>query len=92
MVKLPDAWAEIARIMARENGVKVTIHATDNRREALQGADHITLSVATEGLKRWQMDYEILKDEGIASMARENGADGRSYLRPSIQYPRDEHL
>ena len=68
--------AEIARIMARENGVKVTIHATDNRREALQGADHITLSVATEGLKRWQMDYEILKDEGIASMARENGAMG----------------
>lgn len=75
-IEAANRMANIARNITKENGVRATVHATDNRRDALKGADHITLSAATEGLKRWRMDYAILKEEGIASMARENGAMG----------------
>jgi len=66
--------AEITKRIAADNNVAVKVSATTNRTEALASADYVINTAAIQGLKRWLMDYEICKEEGIPYELRECGA------------------
>jgi alpha-galactosidase len=53
----------------------MTISATDDRRQALPGADYVILSIAVDRENRWRIDHELAKDFGIMHYA-ENGGPG----------------
>ena len=72
--------ASVARRIAMEEGLTVNVTATANRLEALPNANFVITSLAYQGVKRWNMDYEICKAEGIPYELRETGAiSGISY-------------
>lgn len=80
---LVDTDKEAAAIMedfghkiAADTGVNVMIWSTDNRAEALPGADFVIVSAAVQGFKRWLMDYSVLKELDIGEQARECGGLG----------------
>jgi len=66
--------AKAAARIAKAEGVNVNVSATNNREEALAGASYVITSIAVQGEKRWLMDYEICKQEGIPQELRETGA------------------
>jgi len=66
--------AKITERIALAEGVNVNVSATSDRLQALDGADFVITSLAYQGEKRWNMDYEICKQEGIPYELRETGA------------------
>ncbi|MCL2377645.1 MAG: hypothetical protein FWC77_00805 [Defluviitaleaceae bacterium] len=66
--------AEITKQIAADHGVAVDVSATSDRVAALANADYVINTAAIQGFKRWQMDYDICKDEGIPFELRECGA------------------
>jgi alpha-galactosidase len=82
---LAAAMAGVGRRMADDVGVSTSLRATTDRKEALPGADFVIHSAAVQGRRRWWMDYEILKKEGIPEQAREcGGMGGLSYALRSV--------
>ncbi|MFC5467330.1 hypothetical protein ACFPPD_01280 [Cohnella suwonensis] len=71
-----QAMAGAGSRIANELGVKLEITATVDREQALTGADFVIVSASVQGAKRWRMDYEILKEAGMADQARECGGLG----------------
>jgi len=71
-----ELMAAVAQKVAEEEDVNIKIIAETERENVLPGADYVIVSAALQGFKRWQMDYQILKDMGIAEQARENGGLG----------------
>jgi alpha-galactosidase len=67
--------AALAERMNREWGSNMTIHATTNRHEALQGAGYIILSVAVDREACWASDVAIAAKYGITHYG-ENGGPG----------------
>ncbi|WP_048747388.1 hypothetical protein [Paenibacillus sp. P22] len=70
------AMAGAGRALARQHGVDLLVSETDNREEALPGADFVILSAAPQGALRWKMDFDILKQFGLDDQARECGGLG----------------
>ncbi|QHW31002.1 hypothetical protein GZH47_09150 [Paenibacillus rhizovicinus] len=70
------AMAEAARRVSAELNVPIAISYTADRAEALPGADYVIVSASPQGAKRWAMDYEVLKNFGLADQARECGGLG----------------
>jgi len=66
--------AKIAERVAQGEGVSIKVSATSDRLQALEGADFVITSIAYQGAKRWNTDYEICKQEGIPHDLRETGA------------------
>jgi alpha-galactosidase len=54
----------VKRIVA-QNGLRATIRSTKDRREALQGADFVILTIKVGGSRAFQVDYEVPKKYGI---------------------------
>ncbi|MCL2775183.1 MAG: hypothetical protein FWD71_17820, partial [Oscillospiraceae bacterium] len=72
--------AEITKRIAADNNIRVEVSATTDRISALAGADYVITSVAVQGIKRWQMDYDICKEEEIPFECGECGSlSGISY-------------
>ncbi|MCC2683968.1 MAG: hypothetical protein K0R75_867 [Paenibacillaceae bacterium] len=71
-----EAMAAAGSRVARELGVKLRISAATDRKLALRGADYVIVSASPQGAARWGIDYEILKEHGIADQARECGGLG----------------
>ena len=65
--------AEITKRIANDVGVRVNVTATTDRLKALPGADYVITTVAIQGAKRWQTDYDICKEEGIPFELTETG-------------------
>lgn len=75
----------VGRRMAAEAGAATRLSSTDDRREALPGADFVILSAAVQGATRWTMDRDILARAGTPDQAREcGGVGGLSYALRSI--------
>lgn len=51
--------------MIEDNGVRATVTATTNRREALKDADYVVVMIQVGGVDAFQMDYEIPMRYGI---------------------------
>ncbi|SHF60507.1 Family 4 glycosyl hydrolase [Caldanaerobius fijiensis DSM 17918] len=76
--ELVDLMASVGKRIARENNVSIKITSTTRREEALEGADFVISSAAIQGIKRWLMDYEVLKKYGL--MIRHGNAEGLEAL------------
>ena len=77
--------ADITKLIASDNQVRVEVTATTDRLSALEGADYVITTVAIQGAKRWLMDYAICKEEGIPFELTETGKiSGISYGFRSI--------
>jgi alpha-galactosidase len=70
-----DAVHRLALRMNEQWDAGMDITATDDRKEALAGADFVILSIATDREKRWKLDHELAKEFGIMHYA-ENGGPG----------------
>ena len=53
--------AGVGRRMAQQTGVNISISAHTSHTEALDGADFVICSVARQGFKRYEMDYQIVQ-------------------------------
>ncbi len=78
--ELAETMAAIARRMAADTDVTLTISSTGDRAVALRGADFVTASVAAQLLRRYEMDREVLRRHGIREPNAEcGGLGGLSY-------------
>jgi alpha-galactosidase len=71
-----EAMAAAGRRIAKELGVPLAIEAVAERGRALPGADFVIVSASPQGAKRWSVDYELLREAGLADQARECGSVG----------------
>lgn len=83
--EMAATMACIARRMAQDAGVDLTIEATSDREAALQGADFVTTSVAIQLLRRYATDREVLRRHGLHEINSEcGGVGGFSYALRAI--------
>ncbi|WEK53197.1 MAG: hypothetical protein P0Y55_11400 [Candidatus Cohnella colombiensis] len=75
-VEAATSMAEAGRSIANKYGLSMTIQAVADRREALPNSDFVIVSAAVQGAKRWQLDYNILKQFDMPDQARECGGLG----------------
>ncbi len=59
--EMVELMAGVGRHMARQADVQVHISAHTSHTEALDGADFVICSVARQGFKRYEMDYQIVQ-------------------------------
>jgi alpha-galactosidase len=59
-------------------GLKIV--STNNRRDALAGADFVISSIAIERCELWQKDFEIPKKYGVRHCLGENGGPGALFF------------
>jgi alpha-galactosidase len=71
-----EAMAALARRLAADTGVRVTVTVHAEREPALRHADAVTLCASPQGARRWAMDFDILKRHGLPCQARECGGVG----------------
>lgn len=80
-----ELMAGVARRLALERDTPLEVTVTSHR-EALQGADFVTSSVAVQLQGRWDMDKAILGQHGIREILSENGGlGGLSYTLRAVQ-------
>ena len=60
-----DRMTSFVDRMIRDNGVKATVKATTDRREALRGADYVVVMIQVGGVDAFQHDYEIPMKYGV---------------------------
>ena len=76
--------------MAKDMRCGISIRVSTERKDSLSGADFVILSASVQGTSRWSVDYQILKEAGIAEQARENGGmGGLTYALRSISLALD---
>jgi len=71
-----ETMAALARRLAADAGIRVTVTVHAEREPALRNADAAALCASPQGARRWAMDFEILKDHGLPCQARECGGVG----------------
>jgi len=72
-----DKMTSFVERMIRDNGVKATVKATTDRREALRGADYVVVMIQVGGVDAFQHDYEIPMKYGVDNcIADTMGAGG----------------
>jgi alpha-galactosidase len=55
----------LARKMVAQQGSRITIESTADRREALRGADYVIITIQVGGLDAYALDIEIPKKYGV---------------------------
>ena len=60
-----DKMQAFVQRMIKDNGIKATVTATTDRREALQGADYVVVMIQSGGVAEFQQDYEIPMKYGV---------------------------
>ena len=68
--------AKLAERLNAAAGWDVDVHSTEDRLEALPGADFVVTSVAVDRLASWRADHELALRHGFASVLSENGGPG----------------
>jgi alpha-galactosidase len=51
--------------MIHDNGIRATVSATTDRREALSGADYVVVMIQAGGVKEFEQDYSIPMKYGV---------------------------
>ena len=63
--------------MIKDNGIRATVTATTDRREALRGADYVVIMIQGGGVDAFQVDYEVPMKYGVDNcIADTMGAGG----------------
>ena len=62
-----DLITAFARKLVEQHGFKTQIESTTNRREALEGAGYVIVTIRLGGMRAWQTDVEIPAKYGINS-------------------------
>ncbi|HIU31455.1 MAG TPA: alpha-glucosidase/alpha-galactosidase [Candidatus Caccousia avistercoris] len=70
----------LALKMNEVSGLALHIEKTENRREALPGADFVINSLAIERCDLWKHDFQVPKKYGIRHCLGENGGPGALYF------------
>jgi alpha-galactosidase len=60
-----DKMADFVRRMIKDNGIKASVVATTNRREALNDADFVVIMIQVGGVDAFQVDYEVPMKYGV---------------------------
>ncbi|MCM8768657.1 MAG: alpha-galactosidase [Candidatus Omnitrophica bacterium] len=60
-----DKMFGFVKRMVEDNGVKATVKATTDRKEALAGADYVVVMIQVGGVETFQQDYEIPLKYGV---------------------------
>ncbi len=71
-----ERMGPLAERIAAETGSGLEVEWTDDREDALMGADFVVLSIAVDRMNRWRMDWEIPFRHGIKQVIGENGGLG----------------
>lgn len=71
-----DTIACVARKMVEKAGIGLQIESTTDRKEALQGAEFVIVSVAVKREELWKLDWEIPLKYGVNHVLGENGGPG----------------
>ena len=71
-----ERMGPLAERIAEETGSGLEVEWTDDREDALMGADFVVLSIAVDRMNRWRMDWEIPFRHGIKQVIGENGGPG----------------
>ena len=61
-------------------GMEIDLHATEDRREALPGANFVISSIAIERCELWKQDFNVPIKHGIRHCLGENGGAGALYF------------
>jgi len=89
-----EPMAGLAVRMNEAAGAGLEVESTTDRREALQGADYVVMSIAVERVRRWRMDWEIPFRYGVKQVLGENGGPGGLFhtlrnVPPALEVARD---
>ena len=68
-----EAIEKLALRMNDEWHADMRISATEQRKDALSGADYVVLSIAVDRENRWRIDHELAKEYGIMHYAENGG-------------------
>jgi len=68
-----EAIEKLALRMNDEWHADMHISATEQRKDALPGADYVVLSIAVDRENRWRIDHELAKEYGIMHYAENGG-------------------
>ncbi|HUX21789.1 MAG TPA: alpha-glucosidase/alpha-galactosidase, partial [Spirochaetia bacterium] len=60
-----DKMKDFVDRMVKDNGVRATVTATTNRREALKGADYVVVMIQVGGVDGFKVDYEVPMRHGV---------------------------
>ena len=60
-----DKMQAFVQRMIKDNGIKATVTATTDRREALKGADYVVVMIQSGGVAEFRQDYEIPMKYGV---------------------------
>jgi alpha-galactosidase len=71
-----EKMGALASRMVEETDSGVELEWTEDREEALMGADFVVLSIAVDRMNRWRQDWEIPFKHGIKQVIGENGGPG----------------
>lgn len=71
-----ERMGPLAEKIAGETGSSIEVEWTDDREDALMGADFVVLSIAVDRMNRWRTDWEIPFRHGIKQVIGENGGPG----------------
>lgn len=75
-----DRMFALAKKFNEVTGMEINLHATEDRREALPGANFIVSSLAIERCELWRHDFNVPKKYGIRHCLGENGGAGALYF------------
>src|SRR4051812_118911 len=60
-----DLMSRLARRISDERGANLTIESSTKRREVLEGADFVTVTIAVGGAEHWGHDVRIPERYGV---------------------------
>lgn len=60
-----DVMDRLCRLLVESQGAELTIESTQNRREALTGADYVITAISVGGMDAWEQDIEIPARYGV---------------------------
>jgi len=71
-----EITARLARRLCEHAGRAITVEATEDRRDALPGADYVLVSVEVDHYKLWKQDFSIPVKHGVRQVTGELGGPG----------------
>jgi alpha-galactosidase len=74
-----ESLSKVATLAERVNeryGARLEIQASVDRREALEGADYVIVSVEEGRIESWRKDWQLPIDHGMRHVMGENGGPG----------------
>jgi alpha-galactosidase len=71
-----ERMRDVAHALEAVTQREIEVHLTDDRRDALPGADAVVVSVEVDRDRRWQLDFDIPQRHGVRHVLGENAGPG----------------